>query len=133
MAAEDAGAREAGRGGDKVVVTFTASRPEYLKRIWAGRASETGRYEWQPLSASDTAEILTVDQAWVRLVGDLTPAEWLDLGGPEELRKLIRYLDPDELHNIRGPYAVKGGAERNRLGALLWRRLVLEREAARSR
>jgi hypothetical protein len=118
---------------DKVLVTFTASRPEYLKRIWERRVSETGRYEWQPLSASDTADIETVDQVWDLLVGELTPSEWLDLGGPQELRKIIRYLDPDELHNIRGPYTVKGDTERNRLGALLWRRLALEREAARSR
>jgi hypothetical protein len=118
---------------DKVVVTFTATRPEYLRRIWERRVSETGRYEWQPLSAADTVGIETVDQAWERLVGELTPADWLDLGGPQALRKIIRYLDPDELHNIRGPYAVKGDAERDRLGTLLWRRLVLEREAARSR
>jgi hypothetical protein len=133
MAADEARAGRAGRGADKVLVTFTAGRPEYLKRIWERRVSETGRYEWQPLSASDTADIQTVDQAWERLVGELTPTEWLDLGGPQALRKIIRYLDPDELHNIRGPYAVKSVAERNRLGTLLWRRLALQREAARSR
>jgi hypothetical protein len=124
MAEEDA---------DKFVVTFSGSRPEYLKRIWDQRVRESGRYDWPSLPASETAEIETVDQAWERLVGELMPSEWLDLGGPETLYKLIRYLDPDEMHTIRGPYAVKGEAERNRLGTLLWRRLVLQREAARSR
>jgi hypothetical protein len=117
----------------KPLVTFTASRPEYLKRVWDQRVRESGRYEWPAEPASETIDIQTVDQAWERLVGELTPLEWLDLGGPETLHKLIRYLDPDELHTIRGPYTVKKEKERTRLGILLWRRLVLEREAARSR
>jgi hypothetical protein len=133
MAADEARASTTGGGASKVLISLTASRPEYLRRVWERRVSESGRYEWPSLSSSETADIRTVDQAWERLVGQLTPSEWLDLGGPEELPKIIRYLDPDEMHNIRGPYAVKGDAERNRLGTLLWRRLVLEREAARSR
>jgi len=133
MAADEVGASIAGAGANKVLISLTAGRPEYLRRVWERRVTESGRYEWPSLSASETSDIQTVDQAWERLVGELTPTEWVDLGGPQSLRKIIRYLDPDELHNIRGPYAVKSDAERNRLGALVWRRLALEREAARSR
>jgi hypothetical protein len=107
--------------------------PEYLKRVCEQRRRDTGQDQWPSLSPWETAEIQTPEQAWVRLVGVLTPLEWLDLGGPDTLNRIVRYLDPSELRNIRGPYAVRVEAERDRLGILLWRHLILQREATRRR
>ena len=119
--------------GNSHIVFRYAQRPEYLRRVYEQWERGNAESERHPLAVGGTADIKTPHEAWVNLVGDLAPGEWLDLGGPETLNRMIRYLDPSELQTVHGPYRVADEGERNRLAILLWRHLVVHREARRSR
>ena len=109
------------------LVVLSAERPAYLKRVYRDR-ERTGATREQPSVIAGTApDIQTPQEAWDRLVGELSPVEWLELDGPHTLERIVRYLDPSEFDHIRGPVVVPDEIERNRLAVLLWRQLALHR------
>jgi hypothetical protein len=110
------------------LIVLYADRPAYLKQVYHDweRLSASAA-EWPSLTAWGTPDVETPEEAWHRLIGELSPIEWLQLGGPHTLDRIISYLDPSEFDHIKGPYTVSDEIERRRLAILLWRHLVVYR------